>query len=142
MDHPKIYANYLADDHDVKVLVEGIKFAIAMSKTKALQAYGMRLDMKPLKACKMYKFLSDEYWECAVRYDTGPENHQAGSCKMGPSSDPLAVVDHDLRVHGVRNLRVVDASIMPKVTSGNTNAPVIMIAEIAADRIKTAWGLS
>lgn len=59
---------------------------------------------------------------------------------MGPSRDPLAVVNHELKVHGVKNLRVVDASVMPKVTSGNTNAPVIMIAEKASDHIKRQWG--
>jgi choline dehydrogenase-like flavoprotein len=59
---------------------------------------------------------------------------------MGPKHDNLAVVDHDLKVHGVRNLRVVDASIFPKVTSGNTNAPVIMVGERAADKIKRTWG--
>lgn len=63
-----------------------------------------------------------------------------GSCKMGPLRDPWAVVDHELRVHGVRSLRVVDASVIPKVTSGNTNAPIIMIGEKAAHLIKRAWG--
>lgn len=59
---------------------------------------------------------------------------------MGPSRDPLAVVDHELRVHGIENVRVIDASVMPVVTSGNTNAPVIMIAEKASDHIKRAYG--
>ena len=59
---------------------------------------------------------------------------------MGPQRDPDAVVDHELKVHGVRNLRVVDASVMPKVTSGNTNAPIVMIGEKAADLIKRRWG--
>ncbi len=59
---------------------------------------------------------------------------------MGPARDPLAVVNHELKVHGVKSLRVVDASVMPKVTSGNTNAPIIMIAEKASDLIKRAWG--
>jgi len=59
---------------------------------------------------------------------------------MGPARDPLAVVDHELRVHGVQNMRIVDASIMPAVTSGNTNAPTVMIAEKASDHIKRAYG--
>lgn len=61
---------------------------------------------------------------------------------MGPARDNLAVVNHELKVHGIRNLRVVDASVMPKVTSGNTNAPIIMIGEKAANMIKRAWGAS
>ncbi|XP_052863014.1 glucose dehydrogenase [FAD, quinone] isoform X2 [Anopheles cruzii] len=140
LEHPRIVVNYLQEDHDVKVLVEGIKFAVRLSETEALQAYGMVLDRTPVKACQEFDFGTQEYWECAVRQNTGAENHQAGSCKMGPTSDPMAVVDHELRVHGVRNLRVVDASVMPKVTSGNTNAPVIMIAEKGAHLIRRAWG--
>ncbi|XP_070500005.1 glucose dehydrogenase [FAD, quinone] [Chironomus tepperi] len=140
LDAPKIFANYLDEEQDIKALVEGIRFAIKLSETSALKAYGIQLDKTPVAACKNIPFGTQEYWECAVRHNTGAENHQAGSCKMGPARDPLAVVDHELRVHGISNVRVVDASIMPAVTSGNTNAPVVMIAEKASDHIKRAYG--
>lgn len=137
---PKIFANYLDDDRDIKTLIEGVKFAIKLSQTRPLKQYGMRLDKTVVKGCERFSFGTDEYWECAIRQNTAPENHQAGSCKMGPSRDPMAVVDHELRVHGIRGLRVIDASIMPKVTSGNTHSPTVMIAEKGSHLIKRAWG--
>lgn len=137
---PRIIANYLTDDRDVKTLIEGIKFAIKLSQTAPLKQYGMRVDKTLATGCESLTFDTDAYWECAVRRDTGPENHQAGSCKMGPASDTMAVVDHELRVHGVRGLRVMDTSIMPQVTSGNTHAPAVMIAEKGSYMVKRAWG--
>lgn len=139
LDHPAIYARYLSHPDDVAVLIDGIKIAIRMSETAALRKYGMQLDRTPVMGCEDLEFGCDAYWECAVRRNTGPENHQAGSCRMGPPGDPGAVVDAELRVHGIDKLRVVDASVMPLVTSGNTNAPIIMIAEKASDMIKRRW---
>lgn len=139
LEHPRIFANYLSHPDDVTMLLDGIRFAIKLSETAAMQRYGVTLDRTPVKGCESMAFGCDAYWECAVRRQTMPENHQAGSCHMGPPSDPMAVVDPQLRVHGVDRLRVVDASVMPVVTSGNTNAPAIMIAEKAADMIKQRW---
>jgi choline dehydrogenase len=136
---PLIYAKYLTHPADVETLVDGIKIAIKMSETPALQKYGFRLDKTPVVGCENLTFGCDAYWECAVRRNTFPENHQAGSCRMGPVGDPGAVVDPELRVHGIDKLRVMDASVMPTVTSGNTNAPTIMIAEKGADMIKNRW---
>lgn len=74
-----------------------------------------------------------------MRENNIPAYHQVGSCKMGPDTDPMAVVDHQLRVKGVRGVRVADASIMPQITSGNPHAPTMMIGERAADFVKTSW---
>lgn len=137
--HPKIVANYLSQPADIATLVDGIKIAIAMSQTPSLQRYGFRLDETPVPGCENITFGCDAYWDCAVRRQTGPENHQAGTCRMGPAGDHGAVVDPELRVYGVDRLRVIDASVMPKVTSGNTNAPAIMIAEKGVDMIKSTW---
>lgn len=116
-----------------------ISFYFLIFESSAFCRYGFQLDRMPTKNCEHLKFGCDAYWECAAKHDTAPENHQAGSCKMGPADDPLAVVDNQLRVRGVRGVRVADTSIMPKVVSGNTNAPAIMIGERAADFIKRTW---
>jgi choline dehydrogenase len=71
-----------------------------------------------------------------VRRRAGSIFHPVGTCAMGPESDPMAVVDARLRVHGVQGLRVVDGAVMPRIVSGNTNAPIIMLAEKAADLIR------
>jgi len=78
---------------------------------------------------------NDEQLENDIRNRADTQYHPCGTCKMGPKSDTMAVVDSQLKVHGIKNLRVVDASIMPKIITGNTNAPTIMIGEKAADMI-------
>ncbi|WAR30766.1 BETA-like protein [Mya arenaria] len=78
----------------------------------------------------------DVYWECIVRHTAVTQYHPTSTCKMGPDNDQTAVVDLRLRVRGVGRLRVVDASVFPAVTSGNVNAPTMMIAEKAADMIR------
>lgn len=113
--YPVITQNYLSHPIDIAILVQGIQIAISLAKTKVLSKYNVTLASTPVQACSRYPYASNEYWSCAVMQDTGPENHQAGSCKMGPRNDPWAVVDHELRVHGIKGLRVADTSIMPKV---------------------------
>lgn len=75
--------------------------------------------LKPVKEiskhCSQYEYDSDDYWICEIQWNTRPENHQAGTCKMGSSTDPMAVVDPKLKVYGISGLRVADASVMPQV---------------------------
>ncbi|XP_063219270.1 glucose dehydrogenase [FAD, quinone] [Bacillus rossius redtenbacheri] len=138
-DYPLIYPNYFFHPADMATLVEGVKAALAMSRTKAFQRFGSRMHEIPYPGCTHIQMYTDEFWECLIRHYSVTIYHPVGTCKMGPSWDPSAVVDPDLKVHGVDRLRVIDASIMPTLVSGNTNAPVIMIAEKGSDIIKEYW---
>lgn len=100
---------------------------------------GTEFNTNPFPGCEDYPFASEDYWKCCLRLYASSLQHQSGTCKMGPVGDPDAVVDPELKVHGVDNLRVVDASIMPTIPAGHTNAIVIMIAEKASDMIKNSW---
>lgn len=136
---PAIFANYLTEKMDVDVLIEGIKFTLRLANTKAMRKWGMELDRTPAEGCEEVMFGTEDYWKCVIREHTGPENHPAGSCKMGPVGDRGAVVDPELRVHGITNLRVADASVFPLVPNGNPVASVVMVGEKAADMIRGAW---
>ncbi|KAJ8314276.1 hypothetical protein KUTeg_008837 [Tegillarca granosa] len=104
-----------------------------MSKS---QFYLVLKHSEPFTKCLAHTFDSEEYWECMVRHLAVSGYHISASCKMGPPSDKTSVVDPELKVHGIEGLRVVDASVFPNVTSGNTMAPTLMVAEKAADIIK------
>ena len=100
--------------------------------------------IRPLKdkfSCGQYETFSDDYFECYLKHWSHTVYHPAGTCKMGPKKDPMAVVDSELKLHGIQNLRVIDASIMPAITGCNTNAPTIMIGEKGADMIIKTWKL-
>lgn len=110
-----------------------------MLSTKPLRHMGAQLVDYPVPECAQYKFASDDYWRCLAVFYTATIFHPVGTCKMGPYYDPDAVVDPELRVYGIGSLRVIDSSIMPRITRGNTNAPTIMIAEKGSDMIKKHW---
>ena len=115
----------------------GTKYAL--KTTKAFTEAGFYPFPPEAYDCSSTKPHSIEYFKCIARHNSGSLFHAAGTCKMGPDSDPEAVVDPHLWVRGVRNLRVVDASVMPKIVGANTHAATVMIAEKAADMIIRHW---
>lgn len=137
---PKFYGNFLTHPDDVKTFVQSIRITEdIVLKTKPFKKYGVRLVKTPVPGCKQHPFDSDAYWECALMYLSSTLHHQVATCKMGPAHDPEAVVDHKLRVYGIKNLRVADTSIIPIPLSAHTNIPAYMVGEKAADLIKDDW---
>jgi choline dehydrogenase len=127
-DPPAIQPNYLASENDMQVLIAGFRWARKIAQSKALDAY------RGEEFLPGANVQSDAELAEVIRERAETLYHPVGTCKMG--EDPQAVVDPELRVRGVEGLRVVDASVMPTIISGHTNAPSIMIAEKAADLIK------
>jgi choline dehydrogenase len=127
-DAPLIQPNYLASEADLELLVEGVRIARETARTRAMSEFAGE-EVWPGKEVKTKDEIED-----FIRRTTETIYHPAGTCKMG--SDSMSVVDSRLRVRGVEGLRVVDASVMPTIIGGHTNAPTIMIAEKAADMIK------
>ncbi|KAH8245563.1 hypothetical protein KR032_012087 [Drosophila birchii] len=142
LEHPRIYANYFADPYDLNITVRGIEQAVRLLDKPAFRDIGARLLDKVVPGCEQHKWRSTEYWQCYARHFTLTIYHYSGTAKMGPRTDPSAVVDARLRVHGIGNLRVVDASIMPYLVAGHPNGPVYLIAEKAADMIKEDYNYS
>jgi choline dehydrogenase len=127
-EHPVIQPNYLAREEDLQTFIDAVKLVRQLAGTSALAAILAR-EVEPGSAVQ-----TDAEIAAWIRQALVTTWHYSGTCKMGV--DPLAVVNPRLQVYGVTGLRVVDASIMPEVIGGNTNAPVIMIAEKAADLIR------
>ena len=124
---PYILHNYLAEETDMARMVEGLRLTLEIARQPALAPYTTRPRYIPASD-------SEEDVRAHIRRQTFTLYHPVGTCRMG--ADAEAVVDTELRVRGVEGLRVVDASVMPTVPRGNTNAPTIAIAERAADLIR------
>lgn len=137
-DHPNIYPNYLEDSVDLDDAIKGImRIGNNILETKYFRNIKATLGTI-WKPCLKHRKGGYNYWKCVCLNTLCTVYHPVGTCQMGP--DPkCAVVDGRLRLHGVKDLRVIDASIMPNITTGNTNGPTIMIAERASDLIKEEY---
>lgn len=129
-DPPILNPNYLSEEIDKKIMIEGGKKSLEILEANAFSELRIRNHIPGSHS-------SDEDWLNHIQQNAECVYHPVGTCKMG--TDEMAVVDSELRVNGINKLRVADASVMPTITSGNTNAPVMMIAEKAADLIKSLY---
>ena len=127
--NPEIKPNYLSAEKDKKTIIKGIKLVNKLTETKVMSSYIKEYHL-PSK-----KLIDDNEILSFAKEHGGTIFHPSCTCKMGSKDDKFAVVDNNLRVHGVEKLRIIDASIMPTITSGNINAPTIMIAEKGVNSI-------
>jgi len=126
---PLIDPKFLDDERDLELLVKGVELQMDILQSTPFDAYRGKM-LYPVNRNDRAAIEQD------IRNRADTQYHPVGTCKMGPQADGMAVVDERLRVHGIDALRVVDASIMPTLCGGNTNAPTIMIGEKAADMIR------
>ena len=122
-DAPRIDPAYYQHPEDLETMVRGTQMGFDIMQAQPLAAHRGKM-LYPLERDNRQQL------EAFLRDHSDTEYHPIGTCKMGPASDPLAVVDAELRVHGLQGLRVVDASIMPDLVTGNTNAPTLSLIHI------------
>jgi choline dehydrogenase len=125
-DHPVIQPNYLTEEQDRRDLLDGVRIARRIASARALD---------PFRSTEILSKENEGDGLQGIAEAALSGYHPVGTCRMGADDDPMAVTDRHLRVRGIDNLRIVDASIMPDIPSGNTNAPAIMIGERGADLI-------
>lgn len=141
LENPIIIGNMLSDQDDVKSLLEAIKILSKIEKSDAMKLVNATLEGINLDGCAKYDKKTDKHWECLLKYMVSTTSSTAGSCRMGLKTDPDAVVDSELNVIGISNLRVIGRSVMPMITSAYSHSSCIMIAERAYDIIQTKYNI-
>ncbi|XP_044764616.1 glucose dehydrogenase [FAD, quinone]-like [Coccinella septempunctata] len=131
-DFPLIDNAMLSHKDDIEVLYEGIQELVKLANI-------MKVTILKMPFCRQQPFDSREYWLCAIKYTANHISHISSTVKMGPRSDPKAVVDNKLKVYGIKNLRVADCSIMPTPIAGHNHAVALVIGEKAASLVKKEY---
>ncbi|CAH2051945.1 unnamed protein product, partial [Iphiclides podalirius] len=134
---PKIIPNYLEHPDDTETLIDAIKFVHTLESTKAFKKLGIQMVHIDLEGCSQFVLDSDSYWKCYIQHMAITIYHPAGTAKMG--DDETSVVNNDLLVHGVDNLRVADASVMPTMPGANIMAATLVIAQKAVDIMQQTY---
>lgn len=142
---PVLKYPFFEDRNDIASIIYGIKEALRIAQTKAFRMIGARAHGIPLPSCAHLPMVDDDdedddrYWDCYVRHVTTIAPQMVATNRMGPRSDPEAVVDAQLKVHGIKMLRVADTSVIPTTISGHLQAASYMIGEKLAASLKRAW---
>lgn len=141
-DHPIINLAYFDDDDDMQTLIRAIREYRKLLRTKSFIGFEIEELRYQLTDCDVFLFDSDEYWRCYISYFSTSMYHPTSTCTMSVENDSNSVVLPNLKIKGLANIRVIDASVIPKIISGHTNNVVMMIAEKASDLIKSEWSLN
>jgi len=139
LDNPIIVGNMLTEKHDVKSFLEAIKLLSKIEKSDGMKLVNAKIEDIDLDGCAKYTKKTNEHWECLLKYMVSTTSSTAGSCRMGLETDTDAVVDSELNVIGISNLRAVGRSALPMITSAYSHVPCIMVAERAYDMIKSKY---
>ncbi|XP_036339664.1 glucose dehydrogenase [FAD, quinone]-like [Rhagoletis pomonella] len=138
-DDPKLVHNYFSESEDVETVLRAMRFQEQLVNTTAYKAMNATMLLPSIDECDAYELRSDDYWRCYLKYFSCTLYHQSATVKMAPETDETSCVNPRLQLRGVDNVRVADASVMPKVPSANTNAGTVMIGEKVADFIREDW---